>query len=338
MRVTIKDVARECGYSVATVSLVLNDKESRISAAARAKILKVAEEMNFRPNRLAVGLVTQKTHTIGLIVPDISNFHFAEMCNAIEHECRNNGYIVLLGSYGSSDDQAYEYFKEFIDKRAEGIILAKPRLTELTEKEKMCFSLAQRARVPVVTFEEFKAAKGVRSVSFDFEAGGYLATKHLIDLGHRRIGCITGQSNMVSSLARLKGYKKALSEAGVDFDPQLIYEGEFTLDSGVEALPYLLGQNVTAIFAFNDMMAMGVYKAARNYQLKIPTDLSLVGFDDIDLNEILEVPLTSVTHPAGAMGRESAKQVLNMIDGGEREHGILFHPSLKVRGSTRKLR
>ncbi|WP_040952207.1 LacI family DNA-binding transcriptional regulator [Gorillibacterium massiliense] len=337
MPITIKDVARESGYSVATVSLVLNDKESRISKSARAKILQTAEAMNYRPNRLAVGLVTQKTHTIGLIVPDISNIHFAEMCKAIEQECRNNGYIVLLGSYGSSDDQAYEYFKEFIDKRAEGIILAKPLMTELSEKEKMCFSLAEKAKVPVVTFEPIAAAKGVRTVGFDFETGGYLATKHLIDLGHRRIGCVTGPQKMLSSLGRLSGYKKALAEAGIEFDLDLIYEGDFTLGSGIQALPYLLGQNVTAVFAFNDMMAMGVYKAARSYQLRIPSDLSLVGFDDIDLNEILEVPLTSVTHPANAMGKESAKQILSMIEGEEREHGILFRPSLKVRGSARRL-
>ncbi|MFC4302566.1 LacI family DNA-binding transcriptional regulator [Cohnella boryungensis] len=338
MRVTIKDVARECGISAATVSLVLNDKECRVSEATRAKILRIAAEMNYRPNHFAVGLVTRKTHTIGLIVPDVGNFHFAEMSKAIEQECRNNGYIVILGSYGESDEQAYAYFKEFIDKGVEGIIFAKPMLVELSEKDRQCFALAESASIPVVTFEPVEVQATVGVVSYDYEAGGYLASKHLIDLGHRRIGCLTGPDNMISSVARREGYKRALAEAGIPFDPTLLYEGDFAVQSGIEALPHLLGQGVTALFTFNDMMALGVYKAARQYKLKIPTDLSIVGFDDTFLNEILEVPLTSVTHPADSLGKESAKRMLSLIRGEASYEGSLFPPTLMVRGSSVRLR
>jgi LacI family transcriptional regulator len=336
LRVTIKDVARESGYSVATVSLVLNGR-GRVSEETRAKILKIAADMNYRPNHLAVGLVTRKTHTIGLIVPDVSNFHFAEMCKAIEQECRDNGYFVLLGSYGSSDDQAYEYFNMFIDKGVEGIIFAKPLVRNPSCEEEMCFTLADSAKVPVVTFETVQTKATTRVVSFDHHEGGYLATKHLIDLGHRKIGCITGSNEILSSISRVEGYKQALAEADIEFDSQLLYEGDFTLESGMQALPHLLGQGVSAIFSFNDMMAMGVYKAARNYNLKIPADLSIVGFDDTFLNEILEVPLTSVEHPARELALESARQVLKLIDGEEQTKEIIFRPTLKVRGSTRRL-
>lgn len=337
MRITIKDVARKSGFSVATVSLVLNGKECRVSEATRAKILRIASEMNYRPNHLAVSLVTRKTHTIGLIVPDVSNFHFAEMCMAIEQECRKNSYIVLLGSYGFSDGQAFEYFKAFIDKGVEGIIFAKPHTLNMSEEEEKCYTLAHDSKIPVVTFESVNTKARIRAVCFDFQQGGYLAAKHLIQYGHRKIGCITGPVNVKTSVARIEGYKQALDEAGIEYDPQLLYEGDFTLESGVNALPYLLGKGVTGIFAFNDMMALGVYKAARNYNLKIPKDISIVGFDDIFLDEILEVPLTSIAQTSQEMGRESARQILNLINGDEQKTEIIFRPILKVRGSTMRL-
>jgi LacI family transcriptional regulator len=337
MRVTIKDVARACGFSVTTVSLVLNNKECRVSAAARAKILKTAAEMNYKPNHLAVGLVTKKTHTIGMIVPDISNFHFAEMIKAIEQECRANGYIVLLGSYGESDEQAAEYFAEFIAKGAEGIIFAKPFVKNPSRMELQCYESARAAKVPVVTFEQGGPDIHSQVVTFDYREGGYLATKHLLEYGHRRIGCVTGGSEMLSSIARAEGYRQALEEAGIPFDPELLYEGDFGLNSGIQALPYLLGKNVTAIFAFNDMMALGVYKAARSYNLNIPRDCSVVGFDDSFMNEILEIPLTSIVHPATEMGLESARQIIRLIRGEPVGDPVVFRPSLRVRGSSRRL-
>lgn len=335
MRVTIKDVAKACDISAATVSLVLNNKECRVSDETRAKIIKVAKDMNYRPNQLAVGLVTKKTQTIGLIVPDIGNFHFAEMSKAVELECRNNGYIVIVGSYGESDEQAYAYFKEFIDKGVEGIIFAKPMLAKLSKEDKNCFELAESMGVPVVIFEPVSVKGDIGVVNFDYVTGGYLATKHLIDLGHERIGCITGPNNMISSMSRIEGYKKALSEAGIPFDSSLMYEGDFTVRCGLKALPYLLGQGISALFTFNDMTALGVYKAARQYNLKVPDDLSIVGFDDTFLNEILEVPLTSVTHPAEFLGEESAKCILSLIKREAYEERI-YTPILMVRGSAIK--
>lgn len=338
MRTTIKDVARETGVSIATVSLVLNGRECRVSKKTKEKILHAAESMNYRPNHLAVGLVTKKTHTVGLIVPDVSNVHFADMCKAIEQECKAKGFIVLLGCYGYSDDEAYKYFSVFIDKGVEGIIFAKPMVTDPSKLEEMCFKLAKNAKVPVITFEPTDTRYDAHVVRFDYQAGGYLGTKHLIDQGHRRIGCVTGPANIVNSIARVDGYRAALEEAGIEFDPKLLYEGDFNLESGQRALPFLLGQGVTAIFTFNDMMALGIYIAARNYRLKIPADLSVVGFDDSYLNEILEVPLTSVVHTATELGMASAQRVLKLINGeADDEEERIYRPTLNVRGSTRKL-
>jgi LacI family transcriptional regulator len=335
MRVTIKDVAKACGISITTVSLVLNQKECRVSEPTRKRILDAAKRLNYRPNKLAVGLVTRKTHTIGLIVPDISNFHFAELCKVIEQECQAKGYIVLLGGYGDSDEQAFEYFNAFLDKGIEGLVFAKPFGQKLSEIDERCFDLAERAGLPLVTLNKGKQGPTTRAVEFDFRKGGYLATRHLVELGHRKIGCITGPLALRSALDRLKGYEKALREGRLPYDEALVYEGSFNLESGQKALPYLLGKGVTAIFASNDMMALGVYKTAREYGLKIPSDISLVGFDDLFIDEFLEVPLTTVVHPSKELGRESTRQLFAMIEGRAAVSAQLNpEPVLKARAST----
>lgn len=161
-----------------------------------------------------------------------------------------------------------------------------------------------------------------------------MATKHLLSLGHKRIGCITGPARDVVTHDRLDGHKEALAEAGIGFDPALVCTGDYRIDCGTEHLAYLLGQSVTAIFCFNDLMAMGVYKGCRNYNLKIPEDLSVVGFDDIPFCEALEVPLTTVYQPAERIGEEAMKQVFNLLNHEEQAKDIVFEPVLKVRGST----
>ena len=335
MRTTIKDVAKACGISTTTVSLVLNERECRVSESTRESILAAAKRLNYRPNKLAVGLVTRKTRTIGLIVPDISNFHFAELCKVIEGECQAKGYILLLGSYGESDEQAFEYFNAFIDKGIEGLVFAKPFGIKLSDMDRRCFELAERARLPLVTFDKGLPGPYTRAVEFDFRKGGYLAAKHLVDLGHRRIGCIAGPSSLRSAIDRLKGYQKALREKGIPYDEDLVYEGNFDLESGQKALPYLLGKGVTAIFASNDMMALGVCKTAREYRIGIPKDISLVGFDDLFIDEFLEAPLSSVVHPSRELGRVGTRQLFAMIDGEEETPPIPRpQPVLKARAST----
>jgi len=335
MRATIKDVAKACGISITTVSLVLNQRECRVSEPTRKRIFDVAKKLDYRPNKLAVGLVTRRTRTIGLIVPDISNFHFAELCKVIERECQAKGYIVLLGGYGDSDDQAFEYFNAFIDKGIEGLVFAKPFGLKLSEVDRRCFELAASAGLPLVTFDKGPAGPTRRTVEFDFARGGYLATKHLVELGHRKIGCITGPSGLRSAIDRLKGYEKALREASLPYDDGLVHEGGFDYESGLEALPCLLGAGATAVFASNDMMALGVYKAAREYGLSIPRDISLVGFDDLFIDELLEVPLTSVVHPSSELGLEGTRRLFAMIEGSsDTSSAPKLQPVLKVRAST----
>lgn len=337
MRTTIKDVAHKSGVSVSAVSLVLNNKKCRVADETRKRIIRIAEELQYRPNHLARGLVTRKTHTIGLIVPDMRNYHFAEICKQVEHVCRDKGYIVIMGNYGTSAQQANEYFNVLIDKGVEGIIFAKSSVIYPSKEEQECYKMANLANVPIITFEPIEAQTRVSTILFDYKLGGYIATKHLLNLGHRNIGCITGPSTVKTSLERLEGYKMALKEQGIPFDPRRLYEGNFEIESGMGALPTLRGEGVTAIFSFNDMMALGVYKAAHNYNLNIPNDFSIIGFDDIFLNDILEIPLTSILQPSAAIGRESAEQIIKMINHDEFSRSVVFQPVLKVRASTSKI-
>jgi len=168
--------------------------------------------------------------------------------------------------------------------------------------------------------------------------GGYKACKYLLDIGHQRIGMITGQISLYNCIKRLEGCKKAFDETGIPFDNSLVYEADFRLASGMEALPYLLGKGVTAIFAFNDMIAYGVYKGMRDYNLSIPDDLSVIGFDDIFFSDIIYPPLTTMEYPIKEMAAAVVSRLIDRVDSTEQAppQVMTFDPTLKVRGSTRE--
>lgn len=335
MGVTIKDIARKLGVSTTTVSLVLNNKPSRISPETRQAVLQAAAELNYHPNQIAVSMVTRRTGTIGLLLPDISNLYFSSLAKVIESECSALGYNVLYGNTNDSVENDFKYLELFLLGRAVDAVILTPSY-QLGEEERIRFrGLVESSSIPVVTVDRRMQQMEVPCVCVDQELGGYLATKHLLSLGHRRIGCITAQPNVSGSAERLRGYRRALEEAGVPFEPALVVAGNYHVESGIQALPILLGQEVSAIFAANDMMAIGVLRECRRFHLRVPEDLSVVGFDDIFLAEFLEPPLTTVYQPLEEIGREAVHQAAEMLHGapgGERI--ISFKPSLRIRGST----
>lgn len=335
MRVTLHDVAKKVGLSTTAVSLVLNNKPNRISQATKEKIFAAARELNYRPNHVAVSMVTGRTRTFGLILPDISNPFFSELARAIEDECSSYGYNVLYGNTYGSARRDFEYLNMFLDRNVDAVIMALSG--SYGEEDKNEFTkILSSAGVPVVMVDRTLDAPGIVNVMLDHRLGGYLATKYLLNLGHRRIGCISGPPDIPVAVQRLEGYKMALEEEQIPFDPDLVYSGDFGPESGGRALPFLLGRNVTAIFACNDMMALGVYRACRLYGLRIPADLSLVGFDDIYLSDFLDPPMTTVAQPISEMGRECVRQAMAAISNGAGGgSAIVFRPVLKVRGSCR---
>ncbi len=348
LRATIKDVAAEAGVSTTAVSLVLNDKNNKISEKTRKQILEAVEKLNYRPNFIAMSMVTKSTQTIGLVIPDISNIYFSELSKLIEQSCYSCGYNVL---YGNTHDMAMrdiDYINIFLDRNVDAIILILSNSTD--EHIRDIQKIITSTDTPFIVVDRMLDIDVGTTIVGNQKLGGYLATQHLINQGHRSIGCITGPKNVYSSIERLNGYKEALLEANLPIQENLIYEGNFHRESGMEALPYLLGRGVTAIFAFNDMMALGVYKQASYYNLSIPDNLSLVGYDDIFISDFITPPLTSIEQPVKNLADEAVRQVMNAIQ--EKKNNaswqanianvnknnlLVFDPMLKVRGSTKPL-
>lgn len=334
MRATIQDVAKRVGISTTAVSLVLNNRPNRISRKTRAKILAAAQELNYRPNHIAVSMVTKATRTIGLILPDISNLYFSELARVIEVQCSHYGYNVMYGNTRDSVARDFEYLNLFLERNVDAIIMVPSNFFGPEDKKKFCGILAG-TDVPIIMADRALDLPGIVSVVPDHRLGGYLAARHLLNLGHKRIGCISGPENIPSAVQRLEGYKQALQEDQIPFDPNLVYTGDYRVESGSRALPYLLDQNVTAIFACNDMMALGVYRESRLYHLLIPDDLSIVGFDDIYLLDYLDPPLTTVAQPIADIGKECVRQAIAALNHESVGDNFVFQPILKVRGSCK---
>ena len=261
MRVTIKEVAKAAGVSPATVSFIINNKPVSISTATREIVLKAIDELHYRPNQLAVSLVTNTSNTIGLILPDSTNPFFASLSHCIEELLRKHNIAVIVGNTNSDPDITRQYLQLFSDKRVDGIILA--QLDFEDEQETIaCQNIIRHLDIPTVYVDRVANSVGQHSiVEVDQRQIGYLATRHLLNLGHRRIGCASGSIHLTVNQQRYEGYKKALIEYGLTPDPDLLFCDSLSTNCGSKALPCLLGHNVSAIFAFNDMVAYGIYKA-----------------------------------------------------------------------------
>ena len=214
MRTTIKDIAQKTGLSITTVSLVLNGKADKISEESKELVLRVAKELNYRPNQIAVGLVKKRTNTLGLIIPDISNIFFSELAKGVEDEGRKYDYNVILCNTNDRHDLEVEYVNVLAAKGIDGIILDMS-VEDSEEKARKSLSLLLSYGIPAVIVDRYSDDKNFTSIYIDNEQGAYLATQYLIDLGHKRIGCVTGPSSERTSMDRLRGYSKAMQEHNI---------------------------------------------------------------------------------------------------------------------------
>ena len=337
MRTTIKDIAAKTGLSVTTVSLVLNNRPSKISQETRELVLKTAQELCYRPNQLAVGLIKKRTKTIGLILSDIRNSFFSTLAKGVEDECWKNGWTVFLCNTSDLHERDMAYIDLLASKGVDGIIYCMSMDSDV-DKFQESQTLLHRLNLPYVMLDRTCNLPGISSVKVDHFTGGLLATRHLLELGHREIACVTGPTHLEDSMARLEGYKAALEEWDVPFDPSLLQEGSYDMASGIAAMEALIPRRPSAVFAFNDMMAYGVYKALKHHGLSIPRDISVVGYDDIFSSEILEVPLTSIHQPVRRMGAAAVRKLLSIIEKEpQTENAQLFLPELVIRRSTAPL-
>lgn len=335
MRVTLKDIAKHTGLSASTVSLVLNGKQVRVSASTKEKVLHAANKLNYRPNQLAVGLVTNRTKTIGMIVPDVSNFFFAEVVKSAQAKCKENYYNMILCNTNDDPDNDVEYINLLLDRGVDGILLS-IAANAAGNRGAECYRIMKDISKPLVLIDRDSPDVPVPSVMADHELGGYIATKHLLDLGHVRVGCITGPLSLQSSKQRLFGYIRALQEYKITFDPSLVEEGSFQLDTVPAGFRRLLEKKITAVFAQNDLIAYGVYKQVMQMKLRMPQDISLVGYDNHFFTELLEIPLTTMSQPTYQLGEAAVDILLSMIEAGNDQapESILYVPALVNRKSS----
>ena len=321
----IRTVAAVAGVSIATVSRVLKTPNV-VTKATRDKVLAAVEATGYRPNALASGLRRAKSDNIVVVVPFIQNPFFSGVIQGIEGVAFAEGYQVLLGESQNDQTRLDSYAAMLRSKTADGLILLGAALpSQLDEK------------TPLVVACEYFPDHRLPAIRIDNEAAAKIATEHLISLGHKRIGKITGPAENQLSRDRLAGYRAALEAAGLTYDEELVVEGSFDVESGHAAMTRLLDMKnpPTAVFSSSDEMAIGALKAAREHGLKVPEDLSLVGFDGIRFADFCDPPLTTVVQPNVEIGAAAARMMIGILTGREpAPEDIVLPANLLVRQST----
>ena len=328
---TIVDVAKEASVSIATVSRVLNDSPHKVNARTRERVLKVVKALDYRPNALAKGLLIKKTMTIGVIIPDISNPYFAEIVRGIQDLADQQGYAVILQNTDRRQDRIIHYIYLLREKSVDGVIFS----GGVIHGEKVLSTLKElRERVVVIGRHKVDFP----AVTIDNVGGAAEATQHLIDLGHRNIGFIGGPSPSASARDRLLGYTKTLHRNGFTVDRRWVWRGDLTPSSGYQITKGLLAgkERPTGLFAANDQMAFGAVKAVKEQGLRVPDDLSVVGFDNTPLSSYFDPPLTTVEIPMYRLGFAAMEMLVNLISGRGVERLKFFRTRLVVRESTGK--
>ncbi len=325
---TIREVSRLAGVSNATVSRVLNGTVP-VSPEVTKRVLDAVRQLGYRPNAFARALVTNRSGGLGMAVNDVASPYFGLVIRGVEAAAEDAGMHLLISS-GHADAAKERAALEFLaDRRSDALIahiegLADEELLPYLQQETPLVVVGRR----IPGYEE-------RSVYLDNEAGGYMATSHLLEQGHRHIAHVTGPYRFPDSRARRLGFERAMQEAGLRPDPELILEADFEEEGGYLAMQQLLGRapQLTAVFMGNDQMAAGAFIALREAGLSIPDDVSVVGYDDVSLGRYLYPTLTTIRQPLEAMGRAAVRAVLALLNG---EEGVTnrFEPELIVRQSV----
>ena len=336
MNVTLKDIATKTGLSITTVSLVLNNKKVRVSIQTKQLIRKVAHELNYIPNQTAISLVTKESKTLGLVIPDISNPFFSELSKGISAKAAKYGFNIILCDTEDSYELTMRYLRILVSKNVDGIIMTLSH--DIKDKNLLLITeFLENHVLPVVLIERSDALIMSDCVIANNKKGSYLASKHLIELGHRNVGCITGPSHLDASKNRLQGFKVAFKEKGLKFRKELVVEGNYHIESGYKGAQKILNidPEVTAIHAFNDMMAYGLLECLKDKGIKIPEQISVVGFDDIFFSKMLYVPLTTIALPIHQMGEKAIQLLIERILNKKLPRRCsIAEPKLVIRQST----
>jgi len=328
---TIKDVARAANVSTATVSHVLNDTRY-VSDELRERVLRAIGELNYRPSHAAASLRTKRSQSILIIIPDIANPFFPPLVRGAQDAFDRKGFAVIVGNTDRRHDRELEFLNLALRTQADGIIINPSQIGYDDLREVI------EQGVKVVLIGAHIDHPDLDIVRVDNRAGACDAVHHLIDLGHRRIAIVCGPMSTSSAWQRCEGYWQAMEEAGLTVRPDWVVEETFDQEGGYRGAQRLLTltERPTAIFATADLMALGVMQALRAAGLRIPEDISVVGFDDIPAATLTTPPLTTINQPKYEMGKRAAELLLARIKGGKASSSRrgLMEYGLIVRGST----
>ena len=333
MNPTIKDVANLAGVHPSTVSRVINDN-SRISEKTKNKVLLIIKKLGYTPNAIARGVKTKRTQTLGMLIPDITNPFFAELARGVEDAANKNNFNVILCNTDDKLKKERTYLEILRGKRVDGLILGTAHI-----RDKSILEL-EKKKFPYILVSRNIEGLDKNCVIVDDVAGGIMVTEYLTKLGHRRIAHITGPLKTRSALNRLKGYKLALKKYEIEYRDELVGEGDFRIKGGYQVMKRFLklAEPPTAIFAANDLLALGAIQVILKKKYHIPEDFCIIGFDDIRLASFVYPPLTTVRQPMLEMGALAVKMLLKIIEEEEfNQKKEILEPKLIIRESCRKI-
>lgn len=333
MKTTIYDVAKKAGVSISTVSRVINNT-GRISAKTKKRVLDVIEQLGYQPSVVASALTGKRTRTIGLIIPDVANPFFAELARRVEDRGRELGFNLLMCNTDNNPDTEDMYLSLLRQKSVDGIIIGTNARNHRVLRELL------EENLPVALIAQDIPELMIDVVAVDDYLGGYQAAQHLVSLGHKRIAILVGNMNRTSDKYRLEAFRQALEDHGLELTEELVIRTDYSREDGKRAARELLTspKRPTAIFACFDFLAIGVYQAAKELGLRIPDDVSVVGFDNTILASIVDPPLTTIAQPIDEMGRQVMDLLVREIEGDKKtKQRIILPPELIIRQSTKPI-
>lgn len=344
-RATVSDIAKRAGVSVATVSRVMNNSEYPVRAELRTRVLDAAAQLNYKPNAFSQILKGGTSREIGVIVPSITNPFYAQLVSVVEIECLKRGFTPIICSSQNSADLEKRHLENFERKQVEGVLLSSVHLSDAL------LEMLENSVQHFVLFDQTSPNYKGDCVGFDFFSGGYMATKYLLDCGHRDIAFISGPIDRPSRNQYFEGYRRALKEAGLRMNNRrvLLYnDSEQVADVGMEGnlrWGRVLGELLLesdylpdALVAINDIIAISMVKFLQSEGILVPRDISVIGFDDISVSSVVSPALTTVAQPAGETGKLASRILMDRLEGKpvEQNH-IILEPRLIERESVRRL-
>ena len=337
-RTSLRDVARLAGVSTSTASRVLSGSSHPVGEGTRRRVLAAAEQLSFAPNRLARALVTARSLTIAALVHDIADPYFGEILGGLEDVIGRSGYSLLVASSLRDPARELAYIEAFQAYQVDAIVFAASGMTDpgyVANLSALLDPYRRRGGVVVALSEHRYPAPSVRVGNYE---AAELAVAHLVGLGHRRIGFIGGPAGLSVSERRLAGYRNGLEVAGLDLDPELVVEGDFSLEGGRAAVGLLVERGVTAVIGANDMLAIGAIRELAELGVLVPGNVSVVGINNVVIAEYGPVPLTTVQAPTTELGRRGGQLVLDLLEKGndlrEDETDVVLSPRLIIRKSS----